>query len=93
MAYVKGLRKAILYRVTIQLVANLPLTSEQKFRFGLARPGQAKAELLFRSLREVRHKLNGHPVYGLICDISYNRHKTVCNLGIKVDGETWPYKL
>ena len=30
-----------LYRVIIQLVANLPLTSEQKFRFGLARPGQA----------------------------------------------------
>ena len=31
-----------LYRVTIQLVANLPLTSEQKFRFGLVRPGQAR---------------------------------------------------
>ena len=26
------------YRVTIQLVQNLPLTSKQKFRFGLARP-------------------------------------------------------
>ena len=25
-----------LYRVTIQLVQNLPLTSKQKFRFGLA---------------------------------------------------------
>ena len=30
------------YRVTIQLVANLPLTSRQKFRFDLARPGQAR---------------------------------------------------
>ena len=27
------------YRVTIQLVTTLPLTSIQKFRFGLARPG------------------------------------------------------
>ena len=26
------------YRVTIPLVQNLPLTSKQKFRFGLARP-------------------------------------------------------
>ena len=38
-----------IYRVTIQLVANLPLTSKQKFHFGLARPGaragQAKTEL------------------------------------------------
>ena len=30
------------YRVTIQLVGNLPLTSKQKFHFGLARPGQAR---------------------------------------------------
>ena len=30
---------------------------------GQARPGQAKAELLFRSQRKVRHKLNGHPVH------------------------------
>ena len=36
-----------LYRVTIQLVTNLPLTSKQKFRFGLARSGQAKIDLLF----------------------------------------------
>ena len=36
----------ILYRVTHQVVANLPLTSK-KFRFGLARPGQAKTEHLF----------------------------------------------
>ena len=36
-----------LYRVTIQLVANLPLTSEQKFRFGLDRPGQARPERNF----------------------------------------------
>ena len=28
------------YRVTIQLVQNLPLTSKHKFCFGLARPGQ-----------------------------------------------------
>ena len=28
-----------MYRVTIQLVMNLPLTSKQKFRFGLARTG------------------------------------------------------
>ena len=53
------------YRVTIQLVANLLLTSKLKFRFGLAWPSQAKAEHLFCSQREVRHKLNGHPVYAL----------------------------
>ena len=29
-----------IYRVAIQLVANLPLTSKQKFHFGLARPGR-----------------------------------------------------
>ena len=34
-----------IYRVTIQLVQNLPLTSKLKFLFGLA--GQAKPELLF----------------------------------------------
>ena len=31
-----------LYRVTIQLVANLPLASKPKFHFGLARLGQAR---------------------------------------------------
>ena len=31
-----------MYRVNIQLVANLPLTSKPKFHFGLARPGQAR---------------------------------------------------
>ena len=36
-----------LYRVNIQLVQNLPLTSKHRFRYGLARPGQAKAEPLF----------------------------------------------
>ena len=36
-----------LYRVTIQLVANLPLTSKQKFRSGLARPGQARPKRNF----------------------------------------------
>ena len=30
------------YRVTIPLVQNLPLTSKQKFRFGLAMPGQIR---------------------------------------------------
>ena len=35
------------YRVTIQLVANLSLTSKPKFRFGLAWPSQVKAKLLF----------------------------------------------
>ena len=54
------------YRVTIQLVANLSLTSKPKFRFGLAWPSQAKAEHLFCSQREVRHKLNGHPVLHII---------------------------
>ena len=34
-------------RVTHQVVANLPLTSKQKFRFGQARTGQAKTELMF----------------------------------------------
>ena len=34
------------YSVTEQLVQNLPLTSN-KIHFGLARPGQAKTELLF----------------------------------------------
>ena len=34
------------YRVTKQLVPNLLLTLEQKFCFGQARTGQAKAELL-----------------------------------------------
>ena len=38
---------APLYRVTIQLVANLPLTSEQRSRFGLARPGQARPKRNF----------------------------------------------
>ena len=32
----------LMYRVTIQLVANLPLTSKQKFCFGLAWPGLAR---------------------------------------------------
>ena len=55
------------YRVTIQLVQNLPLTSKQKFRFGLPWPGQAKAELLFKSQQEVLRMLDGHPVckYGI----------------------------
>ena len=45
-----------MYRVTHQAVANLPLTSKQQFRFGLARPGQArtvqaKTELCFEVSR------------------------------------------
>ena len=36
-----------LYRVTIQLVTKLPLTSKQKFRYGLAWPSQAKADPMF----------------------------------------------
>ena len=35
------------YRVTIQVGPNLPLTSKHKFRFGLTRLGQAKAQLFF----------------------------------------------
>ena len=35
------------YRVTIQLVQNLPLTSNQKFRFGLARLGQSRPKRNF----------------------------------------------
>ena len=37
----------LIYRVTGQLVQNLPLTSKQKFRFGLARPGQARPKRNF----------------------------------------------
>ena len=39
----------LVYRVNIQLVANLPLTSEQKFRFGLAWPGLARPKRNFCS--------------------------------------------
>ena len=35
------------YRVTRLLVQNLPLTSKVKFRFGLARPGQARPKRNF----------------------------------------------
>ena len=35
-------KKALKYRVTIQVGPKLPLTSKQKFRFGLTRPGQAR---------------------------------------------------
>ena len=35
------------YRVTIQLVANLPLTLKLKFRFGLACPGLARPKWNF----------------------------------------------
>ena len=39
--------KERVYRATHHVVKNLPLISKQKFLFGLARPGQAKTELLF----------------------------------------------
>ena len=51
-----------IYTVAIPLVQNLSLISKQKFGFGLARTGQAKAELLILSQREVLNKWNGHPV-------------------------------
>ena len=35
------------YRVTIQVVANLLLTSKQKLPIGLARPGQARPKQNF----------------------------------------------
>ena len=63
-----------LYRVTHHDVQNLPLTSKQKFCFGLAWtglawPGQSKAELLFQSQREVLHNVMCHPVQ---CPISFS---------------------
>ena len=54
--------KCSVFRVKQQIVMKLPLTSKQKFRFGQARPGQAKTELLFWSQQEVRHNLMCHPV-------------------------------
>ena len=53
--------------MTIPLVQNLLLTSKQKIRFGLARPGQARPmrKLLFWSQREVLNKWNGHSVLPL----------------------------
>ena len=36
-----------MYRVTIQLVQNLQLTSKPKFRFGLARTGQGRPKRNF----------------------------------------------
>ena len=48
------------YRVTHQVVTNLPLTSKQKFPFGLVCPGQNR--ILYRCQREVRHNLMCHPV-------------------------------
>ena len=56
-------------RVTKQLEPNIPLTSKQMFRFGLACPGQAKTELMFWCQQEVWLKLLGNPVI-----FSYNGH-------------------
>ena len=51
------------YGVTIHLVQNLPLTSNHKFRFGLAWPGQGRqGQNGTLSQREVLHKVNGNPV-------------------------------
>ena len=36
-----------MYRVTIQLVQNLPLTSKHKFHFGMDWPGLARPKLNF----------------------------------------------
>ena len=56
-----GQTSPLLYRLTITLVQNLLLTSKQQFRFGLGRTGQAKAELLVWSQREVLNKCNELP--------------------------------
>ena len=56
---------AVHYRVTHHVGQNLLLTSKQKFRFGLAWPGQAKAEHLFWSQQEILNKWNCHPVFDL----------------------------
>ena len=67
-------KNQIQYRVTIPLVQNLPLTSEQKFRLGLSWPGQVKTELVFGSQQEVLNKWNGHPVlkHNLCLDVNKN---------------------
>ena len=53
-----------LYRVTHQVEPNFPLTSKQKFCFGLARPGQSKTELLFWCKWEVWLNRMCHPALG-----------------------------
>ena len=52
------------YKVTHHVVRNLPLTSKQKFRFGLARQGQArpKRNFCFDVKWEVLTSEMGHPV-------------------------------
>ena len=52
----------IRYRVTQQVVANLPLTSKQKFRFGLAWTG------LTRSKQNLCIKVNGR--FGTTCIVT-----------------------
>ena len=49
---------------------NLLLTAKQKFRFGLAWPCQAKAELLICSQQEVLANVMGHPVLSFLNNIS-----------------------
>ena len=43
----EGGKRKTMYRVTIQLMANLPLTSKVKFCFGLACPGLARPKWNF----------------------------------------------
>ena len=44
-----GATCVLIFRVTHQVVANLPLISKQKFCFGLARPGQVRPNGTFVS--------------------------------------------
>ena len=46
-ASLRDLRVTYIYRVTIQVGPNLPLTTRQKFRFGLTRPGWARLKRNF----------------------------------------------
>ena len=39
--------KGFIYRVTNQVVTNLPLTAKQKIHYGLARPGKARPKQNF----------------------------------------------
>ena len=57
-----------MYKVTIQAVPNLPLTSKLKFHFSMR--FMYKTQPLFWCQREVWHNLNGHPVFNLLNFIS-----------------------
>ena len=60
------------YRVTHHVVQTLPLTSKQKFCFGLARLGQArpKRNFLFLIQREVLDNMMCHPVVSQVTDMA-----------------------